>query len=103
MDDPLQDYSDDIDRCAKLLPAWFVPRMMGDVWYFGLLLTTGRTLRISQIDNVHQAADGSLWIDASMEPHEGRDDGLEMYAPTSRLTVSVNATHIVAAFELADT
>jgi hypothetical protein len=104
--DPLQEYQDRIERARRLLPTWFVPRMMDDEWFFGLLLVTGRTLRITHIDDVHRAADGSLWIDASMEdPPDNfskREEG-HLYAPTSRLTVSVNAAHIVAAFELADT
>jgi hypothetical protein len=64
--DPVTDYAARLERCAKFLPAWFVPRMMDDTWVFGLLLSTGPTLAIEHIDNVSQAADGSLWVDVTM-------------------------------------
>jgi hypothetical protein len=38
--------SDDVEAAEKLLPAWFVPRMMTDEWVFGLLLVTGQVLAI---------------------------------------------------------
>jgi hypothetical protein len=88
----------------QLLPAWFVPRMMHDVWYFGLLLTDGTVLRITCINSVWQAADNSLWIDAEMEKwSSGNYPKNHMFAPTSRLSVSINVAHIMAAFEVADT
>jgi hypothetical protein len=31
----------EVRQAKKLLPAWFVPRMMEDEWVFGLLLVTG--------------------------------------------------------------
>jgi hypothetical protein len=91
----------------RLLPAWFIPRMMDDCWSFGLLLITGHTLAIECIEAVHLAADGSLWIDVTMKTGEDvwlRDSpGRLLFAPTSRTTASVNVAQIVAAFELADT
>jgi hypothetical protein len=102
-----QQYEDHINRAARLLPAWFVPRMMNDVWAFGLLLTTGQILRITEILDVIQAADSSLWIDVTMDDTPAGTDfwGKQnhLYAPTSRVKASVNVAQIVAAFELADT
>lgn len=96
--------------CASaLLPAWFIPRMMTDEWSFGLLMTTGVIMAISCIDSVNQAADGSIWLDVRMwgsdhlwvELH--RKTMPLMAAPTKRLQASINAAHVIAAFELADT
>lgn len=91
----------------QLLPAWFVPRMMDDVWSFGLLLTNGSILCITSIIGVHKDATGNIWLDVDMMEERpfcaGHSTGPFMIAPTSRTTASVNATHIVAAFELADT
>jgi hypothetical protein len=96
-----------IMREAKLLPAWFVPRMTGDEWFFGLLLDTGVALAISHINRVHQSADNNIWLDVEMltdVPFGAERLPMKMItAPTSRLTASVNAAHIVCAFELADT
>jgi len=94
-----------IDAAEKLLPAWFIPRMMDDVWHFGLLLVTGHVMAVGHIDRVRAGEDGTVWIDATMEhgaawSHENLNF---LEAPTSRLKVSVNASHVVAAFELADT
>ena len=92
-----------LGRCQQLLPAWFVPRMMDDTWVFGLLLSTGRVLAVEHIDEVHQAADGSLWVDVDMR--EGPVDTWPtvIHAPTSRTRASVNVAHIVCALELSDT
>jgi hypothetical protein len=82
------------NRAAALLPAWFVRRMMDDVWSFGLLLITGEVLHVSQIDNVVQAQDGSVWIDALMlnaVPFQAPEGMKNIAAPTSRLGVSINS------------
>ena len=93
-----------VEEATKLLPAWFIPRMMEDVWSFGLLMTTGVTIAIQQIRSVHQAADGSIWIDVILSDGDDPFDASGKFvAPTSRLEASINTSHIVAAFELADT
>jgi hypothetical protein len=89
----------EIQAAIALLPAWFVPRMMDDEWFFGLTLVTGKTLAISKIQAVHQDAEGSLWLDVTML----RDFVGYLNAPTSRLTASIRASSVVMAFELADT
>ncbi len=91
----------------ELLPCWMTARMMTDRWVFGLMLSTGVTLLIECINKVSQAADGSIWLDVELreEPdHLGRDlPGVQFASPTSRTEATVNAAHVVAAFELADT
>jgi len=102
-----------IDRAQAILPAWFVDRMMTDNWVFGLLLVTGQTLVIDNIQQIRYGA-GGTWIDATMHQDflgprasagmKTRHPWLTlMTAPTSRLKISINAEHVVAAFELADT
>ena len=91
-----------VERCRKLLPAWFVPRMMEDAWVFGLLLSTGKVLAIEHIDEVRQAADGSLWIGIDM-CRDPANAWAAIHPPTSRTRASVNVAHIVCALELADT
>lgn len=105
--DPLAEHYEHITKSTRLLPAWFVPRMMDDNWFFGLLLTTGQTLAISQIDGVCQAADGSIWLKVTMLDETYKHSVVHwenlIGAPTSRLTASINAAHVVCAVELADT
>ncbi|MBK6616414.1 hypothetical protein [Ottowia sp.] len=85
-----------------LLPAWFVPRMMGDQWKFGLLLVTGDTLPVLQITDVHQDAAGDLWIDARVvEGGVKSEPGRRLLRPAEgRSIVSVSARHVVVAMEI---
>lgn len=89
-----------IEPFLKLLPGWFTDRMMTDSWSFGLMMSNGMTIGIQDIQKVWQAADGSVWLDVTLL--SGEYDGV-WTAPTTRTTASINASHIVAAFELADT
>jgi hypothetical protein len=102
-------YQDWLELAHKRLPAWFTMRMMMDNWHFGLLLTTGKTLLISQITNLHIAADNSIWIDVDMQSEEeakthywGKSWNL-IGSPTRRPNASINTAHIICAVELADT
>lgn len=97
----------DIEKAKVLLPAWFVGRMMTDEWPFGLMTPNGKIIVINKIEDVHQAKDGSIWIDVSLGatftmPGRFRPDDF-ISAPTSRTTASINTSHIVCALELADT
>lgn len=93
------------------LPAWFINRMIDDEWYFAFLLVTGEYLLFSHIDKVVQSADGTLWIDVRLLPANHCDGWISEWAsklkifvpPTSRDCCSINASHIVCAFEIADT
>jgi hypothetical protein len=106
----LDEYDKATARCAQLLPAWFVPRMMTDVWSFALLTANRQAILIDHINRISQAADGGLWLDVQLLDSAGgweenlRQMGLHIItAPTTRTSASVNAAHIVAAFEIADT
>lgn len=93
------------DAASQPLSAWFYERMSEDSWQFGLLLDTGITLAITHIQNISHAADGSLWLDVEMmssHPTQYADESVWI-SPTSRTVASVAVSHIVAAFELADT
>ena len=100
-----EDYSASAMEAMELLPAWFVKRMMTDAWHFGLLTTSGTVIGIHQILRTYQAADGSIWIDVelmSVYPPAVAENSM-FIAPTSRTQASINTSHIVTAFELADT
>lgn len=96
-----------IEAARKLLPGWFIVRMMSDSWYFGLLTTSNKILGIQCIDEVYQAADGSIWMDVTLlDTDLLRRDTIQqevIIAPTSRTRASVNVSHVIAAFELEDT
>jgi hypothetical protein len=87
----------------RLIPAWFIERMTSDVWSFGLLLETGHTLCIERIVAIRQGADGTIWIDVEMMTSPPLGISRFITAPTSRTRASVQASKVVAAFELADT
>ncbi len=100
-----EDYPASTMDAMELLPAWFVKRMMTDAWHFGLLTTSGSIIGIHQIHRTYQAADGSIWIDVelmSIYPPTVAEASM-FIAPTSRTQASINTSHIVTAFELADT
>ena len=91
------------------LPAWFTERMKDDVWSFGLLMCDGTIIGIQAIEAINQAADGTIWLDVRlMDSSDGTTAWLDNFdkkfvAPTSRLEASINASHVMAAFEIADT
>jgi len=98
-------------EAKRILPAWFIPRMIDDSWHFGLLTTSGHIIEIECIYRVLQDANGGIWIDVALVEMNGHffgDDktsqslGKRFAAPTGRHTASINVAHIVAAFELAD-
>lgn len=92
-------------EAVDILPAWFTWRMMTDHWTFGLLTDTGVTIVVDHISRVVQASDGTLWLDvemASRTPLQGGELTL-FTSPTNRTSASISVSHVVAAFELADT
>jgi arginase family enzyme len=103
-------YAEHLEEAYKLLPTWFVGRMMDDNWHFALILSTGHALYVENIRYVRRAADNSIWIDAHLYSQKDADthswqikDTKLIGAPTSRGTVSINAEHVVYAVEMADT
>lgn len=103
MEEHLEDWERaerEVVKASAILPAWFCARMMADCWFFALHLTTGRVVEIECIDSVTRGADGTVWLDVTM-----RRDGSPgtFVAPTTRTKASINAAHVVMAYELADT
>lgn len=104
--------NDHLEKAKNLLPAWFIERMMMNEWSFGLMTCSGKIIVINTIKEVHQAKDGSIWIDVKLSRNPGFMDtsgasGFKnsdfVFCPTSREDASINTSHIVSAFELADT
>jgi hypothetical protein len=101
--------NDDPFKSPEILPAWFTGRMMNDSWSFGLLTITGQIIALERIDNISQDANGTIWLDATMLDSRTNLFGMESFeskifvSPTERTQISINASHVVAAFELADT
>ena len=105
-DEPEVNWSEEGQKYIDLLPAWFTERMLCDMWSFGLLMITGDVIGIESITSITQDATGNLWLNATLLKDSLLEDigGRKiLFAPTSRLETSINASHVVAAFELADT
>jgi len=92
-----------------LLPPWFTERMMSDSWCFGLLMVTGDVIAIQSINSIIKDASGNLWLNATLLDSQfcSGKDVINQHplfgSPPSRTEVSINSSHVVAAFELADT
>ena len=87
------------EAAHKLLPAWFVSRMLTDSWGFGLMMSNGQTIPINSIHAVHQAADQSIWLDVELLTDQ---EEIYWHPPATRLKASINASHVIAAFEIWD-
>jgi hypothetical protein len=69
----------------------------------------GTIIGIQSIESVIEAKDGSIWLDVRLM--ESSDDTVawldkfdkKIVAPTSRFEASINASYVMAAFELVDT
>ncbi|MDJ0900590.1 MAG: hypothetical protein QNJ55_17445 [Xenococcus sp. MO_188.B8] len=97
----------EIEKYIKLLPAWFTVRMLCDTWVFGLLMITGDIIAIQCINSIKQDASGNIWLDATLQDNHNFAQDVQSHkvfiAPTSRTDISINSSHVMAAFELADT
>lgn len=111
-EDP-EDWEEQINNNLKLarsiLPGWFVDRMMTDNWYFGLMMSDGSVIVISEIVRVYVDVNGGIWIDAHMAEdaiNPAMQINRQRYyftAPaSSRTKVSLNAAHIMAAFDMGE-
>ncbi len=83
----------------KLLVGWVFERALQDNWPFGLLLSDGTKMAISHIDLVNEDSQGNVWIDAQLSEH--KKDGY-FTDPTSRKVITINASKIIAIWELSD-
>lgn len=94
----------DPEIACKVLPGWFIPRMMCDAWCFGLLMVTGDIMTIQSINSI--SVDGK-WLNIELLTEECRQTAnylpKQICATGDRTTASVQVAHIVAAFELAYT
>ena len=105
----LEDEIAETERAKRLLPAWFVARMMENTGNFAFLMATGDLVHFGNILDVRQVADRSLWLDVALVdgvPTSNRGRGIKgrhIVAPVDRKTASINVAHIVMAFETADT
>ena len=88
---------------AEKLPWWFA-RMSSDTWAFGLLLVTNQVVCIECIDSIWRDKRGTMWLDVTLLKNAPQA-AIKLrwpcfLAPTSRLDATINADHVVAAFEL---
>lgn len=67
----------DPDEAASLLPAWFGSRIVGLRGRFGLVLTTGDTLRITSVGALHQSSNGIILLDVLLD-RGGIPDGIDL-------------------------
>ena len=106
IEDPELEQEYEIEKYITLLPAWFTDRMLNDSWCFGLLMITGDIIAIHQINSIKQDANSNLWLDATLMDNSLHDNiqGHKVFtSPTSRNHISINSSHVMAAFEIADT
>ena len=101
---------DQLPQPDELLPAWFTTRMMSDVWVFGLIIGPRTMVVISTIHAIRQDANGGLWLDAEMHDDVGFEaeknfPGWNFITAISgdRDDISINASHVIGALELAST
>jgi hypothetical protein len=93
---------------GELMP-WWLGRMSSDVWPFGLLLVTGQLVCIQHIDRIWRDKRDTMWLDVTLlkvAPKAATKLSWPcpcFLAPTSRCDATINADHVIAAFELADT
>lgn len=102
--------SDD-EEDFKILPAWFVERMMHDTWPHGLLLVTGAVVVINHISRIIRDSHGNTWIDVDLQscrkdevgsyPERALGGNL-CFSPISRTKASINLAHVAAAFDLGE-
>lgn len=110
IDEDARNSMQEVYKEARVLPAWFVPRMMTDNWFFGFLMVSGITIGVERIEKLHRDAAGNIWLDVILLDRT-MSNGAVPYkstksffvSPTSRTTATINSTHIMAVFELADT
>lgn len=94
-----------IGDAFRMLPAGFIRQWLGERGTYGLLLSNGIWLGISEIEELHKAADGSLWIDVRMLENAGLVNevwGQKVVIAPTRSIISINVAHVVCALKLAD-
>ena len=90
---------------GELMP-WWLGRMSHDSWSFGLLMVTNQMICIDRINRIWRDTRGTMWLDvtllktAPLAAMKLKWPYPCFLAPTSRLDATINADHVVAAFEL---
>lgn len=93
----------------ELLPAWFTERMMSEEWLFGLLTVSGDIVAVRRINKITKDAAGQLWLDVKLAAYNEAKGVYDadnprsqrlIVAPTERTNATVNAAHVVLAFEM---
>jgi hypothetical protein len=84
-----------------VIPAWYSGRMLSDVWWFGLELTSGKVLAISQISAI--SSDGK-WMDVSLLTEKELPKNLAqdfiVAVADDRRKASVQISEIITAYDL---
>lgn len=100
-----------VDEMKKVLPVWFIERMVNDYWHFGMLLRSGQVLVFTRIIKLSSDA---KWLEVEMAENDGEKvteffkegpakDLPTIYSLPERTTASVSVAQIIACFELANT
>ena len=103
MESAPESYFNAQDAAEGALPAWFIPRMMDNsTGAYCLMLSTGLVMAVQRIDRLHRASDGGLWLDVELAERPAyaseRKAGI-FYAQSHGQEATVNASHVVTAFE----
>lgn len=85
-----------------LLVGWVFERALQDNWPFGLLLNDGTRMAIKHIDSTNVDSQGNIWIDAQLSDEARHQKDGYFIAPTGRLIITINASKIIAIWELSD-
>ncbi len=86
----------------NLLVGWVFERASQDNWPFGLLLADGTKMAINHIDAANKDSNGNIWIDAQLSNDKNFQKNGYFIAPTTRFTITINASKIIAIWELSD-
>jgi hypothetical protein len=91
----------------KLLPAWFVTRMIDSIGDFAFLLTTGDVVHFVTINAIRQDVSGELWVDVALATKAPDQSGARhgwiwrrAAAGGGDISASIQAAHIFAAVDL---
>ncbi|MBF0461872.1 MAG: hypothetical protein HQL87_10790 [Magnetococcales bacterium] len=98
--------SDLTAQAQQILPAWFVPHMMRNrqrAW-FGLLMVGGIIIHITRILRVRTDSSGAVWLDVLLDQAvESENLPFKNFgAQSTTAEASINAGHVMAAFDFFD-
>jgi len=98
-----------VEESLKLLPGWIGEKMMKERGFYGLMLTNSTIIAITRIERVYLTGANELWLDAKLTRTtksinlQGPQLSDLLFSPARRsLTLSVNVSHVLSAFELSN-